>query len=255
MDLGLKSKVAIVTGAASKQGIGQAIALALAAEGADLAVVDIEFDGVQALAEDIKKMGRRSTAFKVDQGIYEEVKSSVAQINEEFGKIDILVNNAAITTNVGAIRKMLPENWANEINVNLSGPYYWTREVLSIMMQNGWGRIVNISSVGGMVGGRGLPGYAASKGGLVALTKATAREGASKGITANVVSLGLVNTAVYKSGLLDPETVEGLKKRTLFGRMAEPNEVADVVAFIASERASFITGANILVDAGMLINV
>jgi 3-oxoacyl-[acyl-carrier protein] reductase len=254
MDLGLNGKVAVVTGAASEHGIGYASALALAAEGADLAVVDIDFDGVQALAEKIKKMGRRSTAVKVDQGVYEQVKNAVAQINEEFGKIDILVNNAALTSNLGAIRKMLPEKWTNEININLSGPYYWTREVLSIMMQNGWGRIVNISSVGGMVGGKGLPGYAASKGGLVAFTKATAHEGASKGVTANVVSLGLVNTAVYKSGLLDPATVDVLKQKTLFGRMAEPNEAADVVAFIASERASFITGANILVDGGMLIN-
>jgi len=255
MDLGLAGKVAIVTGAASKEGIGWATAMSLAKEGADVAVADIAFEGVQAAAEAIKKLGRKSIALKVDQSVYEEVKNAVAKINAEFGKVDILVNNAAILSNLGSIKKMLPEKWAMEININLNGPYYWTREVLPIMSQNGWGRIVNISSIAGMVGGLGLPGYTASKGGLVALTKSTAKEGATKGVTANVISLGLVETEAYKRGTLDPKAVEQLKSRVPMGRMAQPSEAADVITFIASERASYITGANVLVEAGILLNV
>ena len=255
MDLGLEGKVAIVTGAASKEGVGRAIALVLAKEGADVVVADVVFEGVEEAAKEIKGMGRKSIALKVDQGVYDEVKNAVARVNEEFGKVDILVNNAAIVTNLGAVRKMLPEKWVNEINVNLSGPYYWTREVLSIMMQNGWGRIVNISSIAGMMGAVGLPAYAASKGGLVALTKATAREGGAKGVTANVVTLGMVATAVYKSGVVSPELAESMAKRALVGRMAQPSEIADAVAFLASERASYITGINMLVEAGILINI
>lgn len=117
-------------------------------------------------------MGRKSFAVKADQGVYEEVKEAVAKIIRELGKIDILVNNAAITSNLGSVRKMEVPKWTWEINVNLSGPWFWTREVLPIMFQNRWGRIVSISSIAGMMGAVGMPAYAASKGGLVALTKA-----------------------------------------------------------------------------------
>jgi 3-oxoacyl-[acyl-carrier protein] reductase len=255
MDLGIDGKVAIVTGAASKRGIGRAIALTLAKEGVDVAVADIILEGVQAVAQEIKEIGRRSTAIKVDQGVYEEVKNAVAQINEEFGRIDILVNNAAITSNMGAVRKMEPSKWANELNVNLSGPWYWTREVLPLMIQNKWGRIVNISSMAWRIGGLGLPAYAASKGGLVSLTKATAREGGPRGVTANSVTLGMIDSGVYERGPMDPKVVEGLKAKTLLNRMGEVSEVADAVAFLCSDRASYIIGVDIPIDAGVLINI
>lgn len=254
MDLGIKNKVALVTGAASEKGIGYAIACALAKEGADVVVTDIISEGVQSLARKIKDMGRRSLALQVDQGKYEDVKEAVEKINEEFDGIHILVNSAAITSNFGTLKKMKPEKFTNEININLNGPYFWIREVMPVMIKNNWGRILNISSIASLAGAVGMPSYATSKGGLLTLTKVAAREGASKGITANALVLGLVATEIYEKGT-DPKVVEGMVKRVLLGRMASPEEVADIAAFLCSEKSSYITGENILVEGGLTINV
>lgn len=253
MDLGIKDKVAIVTGAASKKGIGHAIALALAGEGAHVMVADIAYEGVQALADDIKAMGRKALAIKVDQSVYDEVRDAVSQTAEEMGNVDILVNCAALTSNFGTITKMELAKWAHETDVNLHGPYYWIREALPIMKKNNWGRIVNISSVAGIFGTTGVPSYAVSKGGLHALTIQAARENASKGIMVNALALGIIATEIYERPEFSPETVERLVKHIPLGRMGEPSEVADVVAFLCSERASYITGTVIPVE-GCLIN-
>jgi 3-oxoacyl-[acyl-carrier protein] reductase len=254
MDLGIKDRLAIVTGAASKRGIGSAIALTLAQEGANVVLPDISFEGVQSLASEIKVMGRKALALKVDQGVYDEIKEATGRIYSEFGRIDILVNNAAVTSNFGSISKMDVSKWTHEINVNLNGPYYWIREVFPVMREKKWGRIVNISSFGGLNGATGMPSYAVSKGGLITLAKQTAREGASRGITANALVLGMVNTDLYERAGFDVETVKGLVGGVLLGRMAEPREVGDAVAFLCSERASYITGATILLDGGITIN-
>ena len=249
MDLGLRDKVALVTGAASARGIGRAIALQLAEEGADVACVDINLEGAQSVAGEIRAVGRRSVALKVDQGDYEQVKAAVAEIGRELGAIDVLVNNAALLGNTAFLSKMEPAAWDREINVNLSGPYYWVREVFDSMAGRGWGRIISISSMAGVMGSFGLSGYASSKGGLVSLTKTVALEGARAGITANAVSLGVIATDSYYQIRVDLR--ERIQKRVALEAPGDVQDVASIVAFLASERARYITGANIVVDGGL----
>jgi len=254
MDLGIAGKVAVVTGSASKKGIGWAISLALAREGVDIAVADIAFEGVDSLAQTIREMGRKAVAVKVNQGIYGEVKEGVSKINQVLGQIDILVNCAAITSNIGTISKMPVPAWENEININLNGPYYWIREVMPSMAKRRWGRIINISSTGGIIGSVGLPSYCASKGGLISLTKEAALETASRGVTVNTVALGLINTGIYERDIVDPNALDSIKKRIPLGRMGDPSEVADVVVFLVSENARYITGATLIIDGAHSLN-
>jgi 3-oxoacyl-[acyl-carrier protein] reductase len=250
MNLGLEGKVAIVTGAATPRGNGAAIALTLAEEGVDVACADINIEGAQGVAEKIRGMGRKSLAVKTDQSDYEQVKDAVRKIRNELGAIDILVNNAALISNIALLSKMMPEAWRNEVAINLSGPYYWTKEVFDGMAEKGWGRIINISSVAGIMGGMGQCGYSSCKGGLIALAKTTALEGVRYGITANTVTLGLVSTeGIEKS--IRPDMQERLKKRIPMRRLAEPSEVASIVTFLASDKAKYITGSNIIVDGGI----
>ena len=255
MDLGIKDKVAIVTGAASEKGIGHAIALALAGEGAHLVVTDIAFEGVQLLADKIKSMGSKALAVKVDQSVYEEVRESVARADKEFGSVDILVNCAALTSNFGTVAKMDPAKWTKETDVNLHGPYYWIREAIPIMKRNNWGRIVNISSVAGLFGTTGVPSYAVSKGGLHTLTKQAARENASKGITVNALVLGIIATSIYERPEFSDEAVSRLVNHIPLGRMGQPGEIADMATFICSEKASYLNGAMIPVDGALSVSL
>lgn len=252
MNLGLSDKVGLVTGAASKKGIGRAIALALAAEGADIALADIDLDGVEAVAEEINEMGRKALALKVDQGVHAEVKAAVAKIHQEMGSIDILVNNAALTQGPQAsTRKLAPSDWEKQIGVNLNGVFYWTHEVVPLMIQKKRGKIINISSVAGLIGGPGVPAYAASKGGVLAFTKTAAIELARKGITVNAVSPGVIDTEVYARGHFAHGMVEALKRLLPMGRMGDPSEIAHLVAFLASDKAEYINGANIVIDGAV----
>jgi len=255
MDLGIEDKVAIVTGAASEKGIGHAIALALAREGAHVIVTDIAFEGVQLLADEVKNMGRKALAVKVDQSVYEEVREAVARVDKEFGSVDILVNCAALTSNFGTVAKMDPAKWTKEIDVNLHGPYYWIREALPIMKRNNWGRIVNISSVAGLFGTTGVPSYAVSKGGLHTLTKQAARENASKGITVNTLALGIIATAIYDRPEFSDEAVSRLVNHIPLGRMGQPGEIADMATFLCSDKASYITGSIIPVDGALSVSI
>jgi len=255
MDLGIKDKVAIVTGAASKKGIGHAIALALAREGAHVVVTDIVLEGVQSLADEIKSTGRKALAIKVDQSVYEEVRGAVAKAANEFAGIDILVNCAALTSNFGTVTKMEPAKWTHETDVNLHGPYYWIRETIPIMQKNSWGRVVNISSVAGIFGTTGVPSYAVSKGGLHTLTKQAARENASKGITVNALVLGIIGTAIYERPEFSDEAVSRLVNHIPLGRMGQPGEIADIATFLCSDKASYITGAIIPVDGALSVSI
>lgn len=252
MELNLKGRVALVTGAAKQHGNGRAIALTLAEEGADVACADIDIDNARSVAEEIKGMGRRSIAVKVDQTAPEQVKAAVAKIGEELGPIDILVNNAAVSS-VGLISKEQTPPWEKVISIDLSGPYYWTREVFDSMAERKWGRIINISSLAGELGGFGQCGYSASKGGIVSLAKTAALEGARYGITANAVTLGTIATDMFDT--IRPDMQERLIKRTPMRKLGEPQDVANIVAFLASDRAKFITGANIIADGGFSLFV
>jgi len=254
MDLGIEGKSALVTGAASKKGIGYAISLALAREGVNIAAADIDFEGVESLAQTIEGMGRKAFPIKINQGVYSEVKEGVSEILEALGQIDILINCAAITSNMGLLSKMATSAWENEINVNLTGPYYWMRELIPPMVKRGWGRVINIASTGGIIGSMGLPSYCASKGGLIALTREAALETASRGVTVNTLALGIIKTGIYERGNMDSKVLDSITRRIPLRRMGEPAEAADVAVFLASENARYITGSTLIVDGAHSLN-
>lgn len=255
MDLGLTGKVALITGADSKKGIGNAAARALAAEGVNVVVTDILEDGITALAKELAETGVKTMAIKADQGKYEDVQAAMAKVVEEFGGVDILINSAALTGNFGTIRKMPVENWTREMNINLNGPYFWVKEVLPLMKKNNWGRIINISSVAGIFGTTGIPAYAVSKGGLHLLTKQIAREEARNGITANTLVLGIIATEIYERSGIGQDTVDRLVANIPIARMGQTAEVADSALFLCSDRAKYITGTNLLIDGGISISL
>jgi len=244
MDLGLKDKVAIVTGGA--RGIGRAIALRLAEEGAHVAIADI-LDATPVV-EEIKKMGREALYVKTDITDPEQVKNFVQKVLEKFGKIDILINNAGITRDA-LIHKMTKEDWDKVIDVNLTGAFNMIKAVVNHFIERKQGKIINISSVVGQRGNIGQANYAASKAGLIGLTKALALELARYGeINVNAVAPGFVKTAMTE------KIPEKIKKMFIdmipFHRFAEPEEIADVVVFLASDRARYITGQVIGVNGG-----
>ncbi len=255
MDLNIKNKVAIVTGAASQKGVGNAVAKALAAEGVNVVVTDIMEEGVQALAAELQKSGVKAMAIKADQSNMAEVKAAVEQVKAEMGSVDILVNCAALTNNYGTIARMTEEKWNFEIDVNLNGAFYWVNQVLPLMKEDNWGRIVNISSVAGNFGTTGLPCYAVTKGAIHTMTKQIARENAKGGITANCLVLGIIATEIYERGGIDQATVDRLIDHIPMNRMGKPSEIADMVTFLCSKQASYTTGAIVPVDGAFSVSI
>jgi 3-oxoacyl-[acyl-carrier protein] reductase len=249
MDLGIAGKTAVVTGAAAEKGIGAGIARALAREGADVACVDIDLPGAERIAHELKEMGRQSVALRVDQGDPDAVREGADAISEALGPIDILINNAALFRDTARLDKKDIATWNRDVAVNLSGAYYWTRAVFPGMVQRGWGRIISISSIVGLMGGPGQVSYAASKAGLGGLMMTTALEGARAGVTANTVYLGFVDTSRSRESV-PAEAFELIVKRSAVRRLGTIEEIGDVVAFLASDRASFVVGADIAVDGG-----
>jgi 3-oxoacyl-[acyl-carrier protein] reductase len=245
----LEGKVCFVSGAARGRGNGRAIALKLAEKGADVATADIRFDEAQAVAEEIRAMGRKSVAVRIDIGNYDEVKKGFDVIKRELGSVDILVNNAAIMTNMATISRMAVEAWQKEISVNLSGAFYCVKQVLDDMVRRKWGRIINISSVAGVLGGFGQCSYSSSKAGLIGLTKTIALEGAQSGITANAITLGVIGTDAFYD--LPEKVREKIKSRVALRKEGSPEDVASVVAFFASDEAKYVTGANIMLTGGL----
>jgi 3-oxoacyl-[acyl-carrier protein] reductase len=270
--INLKGKLALVTGAS--RGLGQAIALALGKAGADVVLTDILIEGQDQDVEDlsrysllagyfaqsgqvktssgakeIRSMGSRSLAFKMDVADREEVGRIVKTIEEQLGTIDILVNNAAVMDNFGKFEEQDPERWQRDLNVNLTGAYNCSKAVWPGMVRQGWGRIINISSVAGLMGAWLQPSYGATKAGIIGLTKSLAIEAGRHGITVNAVCPGFIATEAVN--LHDPSALERIKKRTALGRLGEPEEVAQVVAFLASDHSSFMTGAEIPVTGGI----
>ena len=249
MDLGLKGKVAIVTGTNRKGAMGDAIAKTLAAEGANIACVDIVIEGAEAIAKEIAEMGVKSIAVQTDQREHQQVVDAMAKINAELGPVDILVNNAALLRGGGRIQKTSVEDWQNLLKIDLDGPWYWIKEVWDSMVERNWGRIVNISSIAGVLGGFGQANYSAAKAGVIALAKTAALEGARVGITANTVTLGVVDTSGGR--ILDSEMFQRIKAKIAMREFGEPADVATLVAFLVSEHAKYITGQDIHVMGGL----
>ena len=273
----LKGKLALVTGAS--RGLGHAIALTLGQAGADVVLTDILLEGqdhdtekldqysvlaghfvqqgtvmTQAGAWEIQSMGTRSHAFKMDVANPDEVGHVVQAVEEEFGTIDILVNNAAVMDNLGKFGEQRLDRWQRDLNVNLTGAYNCSKAVWPGMVKKGWGRIINISSVAGLMGAALQPSYGATKAALIGLGKSLAIEAGRHGITVNTVCPGFIATEAVK--LYDEHMTERITKRTALKRMGRPEEVAQVVAFLASDAASYITGAVIPVTGGIdLLNL
>ena len=238
--MSLEGKVAFVSGASRQRGIGRAIALTLAGNGADVAVSGWDhFEGAETVAEEIKKLGRKSVAVKMDASNYPEVQEGLAKVKQELGAVSILVNNAAQMGRFVPIYKTTVEEFDNEVRICLNSAFYCIKEVWADMCANKWGRIVNISSVAGVMGGSGQSSYSAAKAGLIALAKTVAIEGARFNITGNAVIVGIAKT----DAPLADEAGQKLGKRILTRRPAEPQEIADAVAYLVSDEAQYMTGA------------
>jgi 3-oxoacyl-[acyl-carrier protein] reductase len=242
-----EGRVAIVTGGG--RGIGRAVALRLAREGADVAISYRSNDeAAEKAAEEVRTAGMRCETFKGDVALQEDVEALVKGVIEAFGGIDILVNNAGLTRD-NLMMRMKEEEFDDVLNTNLKGTYLCTRAVLRPMIRARWGRIINISSVVGLVGNAGQANYAASKAGIIGFTKSVAREVAQRGITANVVAPGYVETEL--TGNLPEKVKNQIKGQVPAGRFGEAEEVADVVAFLAGEGSGYVTGQTVAVDGGM----
>ena len=242
----LDGRQAVVTGGGS--GIGRAIALRLASEGASIAVVDINEESASAVATEIEEVGGTAKAYVLDVSDADAAASVMKKVAEDLGGLGILVNNAGITRDNLLIR-MSPDDWDLVLKINLKGTFNCTRAVARIMMAGRWGRVINISSVIGQIGNVGQASYGASKAGIVALTKTTARELASRGITANAIAPGFIETPMTEK--LSEKAKDGLASMLIIKRMGKPEDIANLVAFLASDEADYITAQTINVDGGM----
>ena len=245
----LEGKTAIVTG--GSRGIGEAVALRLAAEGVDVAVcASRSQEAVEALAEQIESLGVRSLPIKADVSRSDEVDNLFSAVIEAWGKVDILVNNAGITRD-GLLMRMKEEDWDAVMDVNLKGAFLCTKAASRPMMKARSGRIVNISSVSGLMGNAGQANYAASKSGLIGFTKTIARELAGRGITSNAVAPGFIPTDMTKD--LSENVKAELMAQIPLGKLGKPEDIAAAVAFLVSDDAAYITGQVLVVDGGMVM--
>jgi len=246
--MSLEGKIAFVTGASRPLGNGKAIALALARLGADVAVSGwSHIEGAQAVADEIKSMGRRAVALKMDASNYEDVQRGFAAIKKELGPVSIMVNNAALMNHNVTIAKTTIEEWDYEVKLCLNSAFYCIKEAWADMCANNWGRIVNITSVAGVLGGFGQTSYGSAKAGLISMAKSVALEGARFNITANCVLIGISTTDAY--GKLPEPVREKVEKKTAIGRAATPQEIADAVAFSVSN--AYMTGAIVNMMGGL----
>jgi 3-oxoacyl-[acyl-carrier protein] reductase len=269
LEIDLSGRVALVTG--GSRGLGRADALTLARAGADVAIADIQLESdeedverwgplasaakeqglvyTERTVDEIRALGRRSLALKCDVTDREQVGAAVARIVEELGSLDILVNNAGTLDHVGQLHDQRPELWERDLQVNLTGAFNCAQAVWPHMKERGFGRIVNMSSVAGTLGGFGQASYAATKAGLLGLTKTLALEGARHGITCNAIVPGVIGTEAFSFG--NAAMNERIVARTAFRRPGEPQDVANAIAFLCSDLAAYVTGVELNVSGGV----
>lgn len=243
-------KIALVTGAA--RGIGEAIALTLAREGADVVIVDVDLEGAQRVAQEVEGLGRKALAIQVDVSQRDDVQRLVSEVVSAFGTISILVNNAGIIRR-GTFLEHSPEDWDRVLSVNLGGTFNCTQEVVPLMIKQGGGKIINISSVVGKMGDlASAPSYGTSKGAINTFTKSLARELAPYGINVNAVAPHAIETDMSREWSEEKrrQIVEAIPMK----RLGKPQEVAEAVAFLASDGANFITGQILDVNGGYLMD-
>jgi len=270
LEIDLTGRVALVTG--GSRGLGRADALTLARAGADVAIADILVESqvseetdrwgslataaraqgivyTESTADEIRAMGRRALALKCDVTDREQVAATVAQTVEELGSVDILVNNAATLDHVGQIADQTPELWERDLRVNLSGSFNCAQVVWPHMKERGWGRIVNMASVAGTLGGFGQASYSTTKAGVLGLTRTLAMEGARFGITCNAIVPGVIGTEAFN--MANAAMNERIVARTVFKRPGEPQDIANAIAFLCSDLAGYITGVGLYVSGGI----
>jgi 3-oxoacyl-[acyl-carrier protein] reductase len=270
IEIDLSGRVALVTG--GSRGLGRADALTLARAGADVAIADIlvesqlseETDRLGSLAtvaraqglvytestaEEIRAMGRSALALKCDVTDREQVAATVARTVEELGSVDILINNAATLDHVGQFPDQSPELWERDLRVNLSGSFNCAQAVWPRMKERGWGRIVNMASVAGTLGGFGQASYSTTKSGVLGLTKTLAMEGGRHGITCNAIVPGVIGSEAFH--MANAAMNERIVARTVFKRHGEPQDIANAIAFLCSDLASYITGVGLYVSGGI----
>ncbi|MBI4023717.1 MAG: 3-oxoacyl-[acyl-carrier-protein] reductase [Verrucomicrobia bacterium] len=248
MTLDLTGKVAVITGAG--RGIGRAVALAFARAGADVACVSRTETNAKQIAEEVGVLGRKSQAYAVDVAKAAEVDAAAEKILADFGRVDVLVNNAGINRD-GLLMRMSETDWEAVLTTNLGGAFHFTRALSRGMIRQRAGRIINITSIIGLIGNAGQANYAASKAGLIGFTKSVAREFASRGITCNAIAPGFIETDMTSA--INTDLRQKLLEKIPLGRFGQPDDVARCALFLASPAADYITGQVLTVDGGMVM--
>ena len=248
----LEGKVAVVTGAGrSGKGIGRSISLALAAEGADIVISDYVAENAELVAaEVIEKTSRRAIAVQGNVAVWDDVERMFHEAIAAFGHVDILINNAGITRDA-LIMRMSEDDWDAVVDINLKGTFLCTKAATKLFLKQKSGKIVNVASVMGIVGNAGQANYSASKGGIIALTKTTAKELGSRGITVNAVAPGFIQTVMTDA--LPEELREQMKKQVPLARLGTPEDVAKVALFLSTDDSAYVTGQVISIDGGLFM--
>ena len=244
----LKDKTALITGGA--RGIGREIALCLAREGANVVIWDVNLESAKSTAKDIEALGVKADYAQADVTKFSQVEESINKILDNFQKLDILVNNAGITKD-NLLLRMSEADWDAVINVNLKGTFNCTKAAAKVMLKQKSGKIINIASIIGIIGNFGQANYAASKAGIIALTKTTAKELASRGICVNAVAPGFIQTEM--TAKLPADIQQKLLAQIPLSRLGKPEDVANLCLFLASSESDYITGQTIIIDGGMVM--